>query len=116
MARATHGTREGAYYWECEVLTPEIDAGHVRVGWAQRSGELQAPVGYDKWSYAYRDLQGPSDVIGLAVFLQPPDAGTSSSEMPASEMPANHIRFFKNGRDQGIAFTDIPPGIYFPSL
>ena len=28
------------------------------VGWAQRSGELQAPVGYDKWSYAYRDLQG----------------------------------------------------------
>lgn len=59
---------------------------------------------------------GPSDVIGLAVFLQPPDAGTSSSEMPASEMPANHIRFFKNGRDQGIAFTDIPPGIYFPSL
>jgi len=32
-------------------------------------------------------------------------AGTSTSEMPA-----NHIRFFKNGRDQGIAFTDIPPG------
>ena len=28
------------------------------MGWAQRSGELQAPVGYDKWSYAYRDLQG----------------------------------------------------------
>lgn len=89
MTRATHGAREGGWYWECEILHPENEKGHVRcvanfsadararrravtreartfraaararsVGWAQRSGELQAPVGYDKWSYAYRDLQG----------------------------------------------------------
>ena len=79
---ATHGAREGGWYWECEILHPENEKGHVpvpqtfppahararapcvtreargrsatrarSVGWAQRSGELQAPVGYDKWSY-----------------------------------------------------------------
>ena len=30
----------------------------LRVGWAQRSAELQAPVGYDKFGYAWRDAQG----------------------------------------------------------
>ena len=122
------------------------------VGWAQRSGELQAPVGYDKWSYAYRDLQGsklhnsvridgfgepfgeraqsltrsargkglvvtrslalvagPSDVIGLAIFLQPPAAGEAAGAA-STDVPMNQIRFFKNGRDQGVAFENVPPG------
>jgi hypothetical protein len=29
-----------------------------RLGWSQKQGDLQAPVGYDKWSYAYRDIDG----------------------------------------------------------
>jgi len=65
--------------------------GHLRIGWSMRTGELQAPVGYDQWSYAYRDISGsrihnsqredswygnhmdasfrPGDVIGLAICL-----------------------------------------------
>ena len=52
-----------------------------------RTGELQAPVGYDRWSYAYRDIAGskvhdsrredrwggepfgPGDVVGFAIGL-----------------------------------------------
>ena len=52
-----------------------------------RTGELQAPVGYDRWSYGYRDINGskvhnsrredrwggeafgPGDVIGFAIGL-----------------------------------------------
>ena len=30
----------------------------VRVGFSMRTAELQAPVGYDKWSYAYRSVGG----------------------------------------------------------
>ena len=30
--------------------------GHVRLGWSMRTGELQAPVGYDRWSYGIRDI------------------------------------------------------------
>jgi Set1/Ash2 histone methyltransferase complex subunit ASH2 len=31
---------------------------HYRIGWSARFGELQAPVGYDKHSFGYRDLNG----------------------------------------------------------
>jgi len=61
--------------------------GHLRIGWSMRTGELQAPVGYDQWSYAYRDISGsrihnsqredkwggesfgPGDIIGFAISL-----------------------------------------------
>ena len=67
MIRATHGVHMGPYYWECEILPPlcEGDAGvgvglepHVRVGFSTRFGELRGPVGYDKHSFAYRDVGG----------------------------------------------------------
>jgi hypothetical protein len=65
--------------------------GHVRLGWSMRTGDLQAPVGYDKWSYGIRDIMGskihcskredhwggegfgPGDVIGCAIILPPKD-------------------------------------------
>ena len=61
--------------------------GHVRLGWSMRTGDLQAPVGYDKWSYGVRDIGGskihcsrrddnwggedfaPGDVVGCAICL-----------------------------------------------
>uniref|UniRef100_A0A7S3VAV2 SPRY domain-containing protein n=1 Tax=Chaetoceros debilis TaxID=122233 RepID=A0A7S3VAV2_9STRA len=61
--------------------------GHLRMGWSMRTGELQAPVGYDRWSYGIRDVSGsrihnskredkwggegfgPGDVVGFAVCL-----------------------------------------------
>jgi hypothetical protein len=63
--------------------------GHVRLGWSMRTGDLQAPVGYDKWSFAIRDTAGfllhaslrqddwggqalgPGDVVGYAILLHP---------------------------------------------
>jgi Set1/Ash2 histone methyltransferase complex subunit ASH2 len=102
-----------------------------------RTGELQAPVGYDKWSYAIRDIGGslvhkshrqdawwsgydsiefgPGDVVGCALCLDPP---------PGDDP---HIRFFLNGeclghfviskgkRVGGVAFT-IEPGCYYPAV
>lgn len=35
------------------ITPPPKVGGHVRVGWSMRTGDLQAPVGYDKWSYGY---------------------------------------------------------------
>lgn len=62
--------------------------GHVRFGWSMRTGDLQAPVGYDRWSYGIRDQMsskihnsqrqdtwaggtsfGPGDVVGVAICL-----------------------------------------------
>ena len=54
--RATHGVASGSWYYEIKVNTPHNgEDGHTRLGWCTEMGELQAPVGYDHNSYAYRD-------------------------------------------------------------
>lgn len=58
MVRATHGVYLGSYYYEIEILKALEDNAHVRVGWSTRQAELQAPVGYDKWSFGYADVTG----------------------------------------------------------
>lgn len=52
-------------YWECTVLPPHTKEGHCRLGWSLSTGSLQGPVGYDKSSYAYRDIAGSKVGWGL---------------------------------------------------
>lgn len=102
--------------------------GHLRIGWSMRTGELQAPVGYDKWSYGIRDISGskvhdskredkwggvgfgPGDVIGIAINLSKQsessgiDGDGNSADAGGKKnavMGSNHIRFFKNGNPMG---------------
>ena len=105
--------------------------GHLRMGWSMRTGELQAPVGYDQWSYAYRNTSGsrvhnsqredkwggesfgPGDIIGFAICLvddNPSSANSNNnnalnsafgSKAKSTQPQTNHIRFFKNGEGQG---------------
>ncbi|KAJ3329713.1 hypothetical protein HDU93_000814 [Gonapodya sp. JEL0774] len=65
--RATHGVKEGCWYFEIYVdkgggegrtSTETNDGAHVRVGWSRREGAINAPVGYDSYSYSYRDVTG----------------------------------------------------------
>ena len=105
MSRATHGVSNGCYYYEAiiggkkrplhessneeasDLATKRQKIGHIRIGWSTRSGDLQAPVGYDAFSYAIRDTGGsrihkswredkwggkdfgPGDVVGFAICL-----------------------------------------------
>ncbi|GAB0134197.1 hypothetical protein EsDP_00002578 [Epichloe bromicola] len=68
MARANVAVREGRWYWECKITQgvqeakepgakPEMGR-HVRVGWARREASLDAPVGFDAYSYGIRDVAG----------------------------------------------------------
>ncbi|KAI3990089.1 hypothetical protein MKX01_013575 [Papaver californicum] len=57
MVRATRGVVEGAWYFEIEVLNLG-ESGHTRLGWSSDKGDLQAPVGYDGYSFGYRDVDG----------------------------------------------------------
>lgn len=120
MVRASHGVHNGAYYMEIQVLPSDGPDAHIRVGWSTRLAELQAPVGYDKYSYAYRDINGskvhqskrddsygdsygPGDIIGCFIDLNE---------------YCNEIRFFKNGKDQGVAYSgkEIPQSVYYPAV
>ena len=115
--------------------------GHTRIGWSMRTAELQAPVGYDQWSYGLRDISGskihnskrddrwggfsfgPGDIVGFAIFLLP-----SKDNNYQNTQLTNHIRFFKNGepmgqfiiskgiRTGGAAFDNIQPGTYYPAV
>jgi Set1/Ash2 histone methyltransferase complex subunit ASH2 len=99
--------------------------GHLRMGWSMRTGELQAPVGYDRWSYGIRDINGsrihhskredkwggvgfqPGDVIGFAICLVDRDENSNSNSNSHDNkrhqfvVNSNHIRFFKNGAPMG---------------
>jgi len=162
MVRANSGVREGHWYFELEVLPPtSVEPAHVRVGWAAATADIQGPVGYDQWSYAYRDVAGsklhkserydgygesfgPGDVVGCAIHVPPSDStigglggffagaqpstvsGTSSSNGNSNTSqsppefahlpPGAHIRFYKNGVDQGVAFEGVPERTYYPAV
>ena len=95
MARANVGVREGRWYWECKI-TSGVRAledgrqdqsngeasgsgneasearGHVRVGWARREASLDAPVGFDAYSYGLRDVGGQKMHISRPKDFFPP--------------------------------------------
>ena len=80
MVRANVAAREGRSYWECRIVRgirplpsdrdrdpaetgaarPQTQEprGHVRMGWARREASLDAPVGFDAYSYGLRDVGG----------------------------------------------------------
>lgn len=70
MARANVCAREGTLYYEVRMVrgvpsenapsTPREPSGpqpHVRVGWARREAPLDAPVGFDGYSYGITDIR-----------------------------------------------------------
>ena len=130
MSRATQGVTNGCYYYEAiiggadnnnkysgkkrplhessnqeeasDLANKRQKNGHVRIGWSTRSGDLQAPVGYDASSYAIRDTGGsrihksrredkwggtefgPGDVVGIAICLHNDNVTNSSTSVPSS--------------------------------
>ncbi|XP_030835126.1 set1/Ash2 histone methyltransferase complex subunit ASH2 isoform X1 [Strongylocentrotus purpuratus] len=57
MTRATHGISRGSWYFE--VMIDQMPEGSAtRLGWSQPLGNLQAPLGYDKFSYSWRSRKG----------------------------------------------------------
>ncbi|CAO3681580.1 unnamed protein product [Umbelopsis ramanniana] len=99
MCRANVGVRQGTWYWEATMQPGQgvsSDGPHVRLGWARREASLDAPVGFDAYSYGYRDVTGEKlfssvrehygegfevgDVIGLLIRL--PERDNSNFKSP----------------------------------
>eukprot|EP01100_Stratorugosa_tubuloviscum_P015194 TRINITY_DN856_c1_g1_i1.p1 TRINITY_DN856_c1_g1~~TRINITY_DN856_c1_g1_i1.p1 ORF type:complete len:167 (-),score=70.32 TRINITY_DN856_c1_g1_i1:28-528(-) len=57
MARASHGANKGIWYYEIDIQ-PSGPNSHFRIGWSTEKGDAQAPVGFDRHSYSYRDIEG----------------------------------------------------------
>ena len=117
MSRAAYGISSGSCYVEVEILDRIPDAKwtnlpepHIRLGFSTAHGMLQCPVGYDWFSFSYRDKDGskfhqavrqdygrpfgPGDVIGMLIELPPlPDC-------PETEPP----EALKQTRDLGFVW------------
>jgi len=136
-ARASFGVSQGSWYYELQIVSK---TGNVRSGWSTEKGELEAPVGFDKFGYSYRDIKGTifhqsrgkdygepygqDDIIGFYIYL--PESKTDQTNItnmnPNTKvndppvLTGSQIAFFKNGKYQGIAFSDLFEGTYYPAV
>ncbi|OQS07544.1 hypothetical protein THRCLA_00445 [Thraustotheca clavata] len=154
MARTNIGAKSGNYYYEITLQPSEIEY-HVRFGYGTKKADINGPVGFDEYSFAYRDLQGsivhkstrkdgygdafgnnkayewdlhsigPGDTVGALIYLppveaiveEPPHLEGSTNPSPGPIGKLGSISFFVNGKDQGVAFADIPCGEdYYPCV
>ncbi|XP_070706561.1 set1/Ash2 histone methyltransferase complex subunit ASH2 [Pempheris klunzingeri] len=106
MVRASHGIRKGSWYFEVTVddMPPETAA---RLGWSQPLGNLQAPLGYDKFSYSWRSKKGTrfhqsigkhyssgygqGDTLGF--FIELPDGTETAKALPDTYKDKALIKF-----------------------
>lgn len=169
MARASHGVSHGCYYYEAIILGSKSgvgmkrpreegdgnayenarpieesaqDSGHLRIGWSTMLGDLQAPVGYDKYSYGVRDIMGsrihnkrredkwggqgfgPGDVIGFLICLNEKTIdGAENAAAAATTAQTNYIQVYKNGVSMGDeqkstqrVFENVASDTYFPAV
>ncbi|XP_029406652.2 set1/Ash2 histone methyltransferase complex subunit ASH2 isoform X5 [Bactrocera dorsalis] len=157
MVRATHSVNRGRWYFEA-VVEEMPEGAATRLGWGQEYGNLQAPLGYDKFGYSWRSRKGTrfheshgkhysdayaeGDILGFLIDL--PDE-TDTNYLPNTfkdrplvkfkshlyyedkdkvqetlkglkVLPGSKIEYFKNGKSQGVAFTDIYGGSYYPTI
>ncbi|KAI0873117.1 hypothetical protein GGS24DRAFT_502114 [Hypoxylon argillaceum] len=113
MARANVAMREGTWYWECKVTRgilknetgtksasggkdgayqPESH-GHVRMGFARREASLDAPVGFDAYSYGFRDVTGQKVHMSRPKDFFPPGEDMREGDVIGLEirLPSEHL-------------------------
>uniref|UniRef100_A0A8C1WY81 Ash2 like, histone lysine methyltransferase complex subunit n=1 Tax=Cyprinus carpio TaxID=7962 RepID=A0A8C1WY81_CYPCA len=106
MVRASHGVRKGAWYFEVTVDEMPQDTA-ARLGWSQPLGNLQAPLGYDKFSYSWRskkgtrfhqsigkhysDGYGQGDILGF--YIELPDGTETAKALPDTYKDKALIKF-----------------------
>ncbi|KAM3599948.1 uncharacterized protein V6R79_014273 [Siganus canaliculatus] len=106
MVRASHGVRKGAWFFEVHVDEMPAETA-ARLGWSQPLGNLQAPLGYDKFSYSWRSKKGTKfhqsmgkhyssgygqgDTLGF--FIELPDGTETARGLPDTYKDKALIKF-----------------------
>ncbi|KAI0964805.1 hypothetical protein F4678DRAFT_454814 [Xylaria arbuscula] len=113
MVRANVAVREGTWYWECKVTRGILKAesmtknastgkdaayqpeshGHVRIGFARREASLDAPVGFDAYSYGLRDVAGQKVHMSRPKDFFPPGEDVREGDVIGLEirLPSEHL-------------------------
>ncbi|KAJ2579486.1 transcription factor, contains a PHD finger motif, partial [Coemansia sp. RSA 1836] len=129
MAKASHGVETGAWYFEVDVLEPVRSEYNLRVGWSQISGELQAPCGFDVFSYSvrakpstrfhaaigspYGEEYAPGDTLGVLIYLPALDDDEKQDLADRKWRPGERYRQFTYSRPESQrpynADNELPP-------
>ncbi|KAJ2492577.1 transcription factor, contains a PHD finger motif [Coemansia sp. RSA 2050] len=129
MAKASHGVETGAWYFEVDILEPVRPEYNLRVGWSQISGELQAPCGFDVFSYSvrakpstrfhaaigspYGEEYAPGDTLGVLIYLPALDDDETQDLADRKWQPGERYRQFTYSRPETQrpynADTELPP-------
>lgn len=102
MARANVVVKEGRWYWECKITQGTLKTrgardpqshGHVRMGWARREASLDAPVGFDAYSYGIRDVAGQKVHMSRPQDFFPKGEGLQEGDVIGLEihLPSEHL-------------------------
>lgn len=105
MSRANMAIREGRWYWECKITRgilkeppapgseqPESH-GHVRIGFARREAAIDAPAGFDAYSYGIRDKEGQKVHMSRPKDFFPPGEDLREGDVIGLEidLPSQHL-------------------------
>lgn len=103
LSRANVAVREGRWYWECKItygVKPPKEGEskpqggqHVRMGWARREASVDAPVGFDAYSYGFRDVGGEKVFMSRPKEFFPPGEGIREGDVIGLEiqLPSEHL-------------------------
>jgi len=103
LARANVAVREGRWFYECKITqgvkppkegeTKPSGGKHVRMGWARREASLDAPVGFDAYSYGIRDVSGEKVYMSRPKEFFPPGEGIREGDVIGLEiqLPSEHL-------------------------
>ncbi|KAH8681317.1 hypothetical protein BX600DRAFT_429268 [Xylariales sp. PMI_506] len=122
MARANVAIRQGRWYWECKITRGTLNKsepggklesnGHVRMGFARREASLDAPVGFDAYSYGIRDVAGqkvhmsrPKDFFPPGEDIVEGDVIGLEIQLPSEQL---HRKVVQGHYNPAIDFADEP--------
>ncbi|KAF2670134.1 hypothetical protein BT63DRAFT_372002 [Microthyrium microscopicum] len=120
MARANVFAREGSLYYEVKVVRgiPESSQigfqetevqPHVRMGWTRREAPLDAPVGFDGYSYGVTDTRFDTmHRSRVGKFLAPKTKNKAKPKTPQTANPDAPMEPIRTGDVIGMMIT-LPP-------
>lgn len=102
LGRANVAVREGRWYWECKITQgiskpkegeKPVVGKHVRMGWARREASVDAPVGFDAYSYGIRDVSGEKVFMSRPKDFFPPGESIQEGDVIGLEiqLPSEYL-------------------------
>jgi COMPASS component BRE2 len=140
MSRANVFAREGSLYYEVKILNgvpaegPVVPTGqekipqpHIRMGWARREAPLDAPVGFDGYSYGITDIRFETmhrSRAGKITLPQPKSKAKPKTKPGTNPPPVHENDHVRTGDVIGLLITlpslslhrKVIDGIYNPAV